>query len=75
MGKVVCMWERRGAYRVLVEKLKENTPLQKPRRRWEDNIRNDIKDIGWDGFDWADLFQSKGKLWVFLNTVMNFGVP
>jgi hypothetical protein len=74
-GEVVCMGERRHAYRVLVEKLKENTPLQKPRRRWEDNIRNYIKDIGWEGFYWTDLVQDKGKLWVFVNMVMNFGVP
>jgi hypothetical protein len=69
------MGERRHGYWGLVEKLKENTPLQKPRRRWEDNIRNDIKDIGWEGFDWIDLVQDKGKLWVFVNTVMNFGNP
>ena len=68
------MGERRLAYTVLVEKLKENTPLQKCRRRCEDNIRKDIKDIGWEGFEWTDLVQDKGKLWIFVNTVMNFGV-
>jgi hypothetical protein len=74
VGNVVCIGERRLAYTVLVEKLKENTPLQKYRLTWKDNIRKNIKDIGWKGFDWTDLVQDKGKLYIFVNTVMNFGV-
>jgi hypothetical protein len=46
------MGKRKGAYRFLIENPKENNPLRIPRRRWRDNIRKDIKDIGWEGFDW-----------------------
>jgi hypothetical protein len=41
------MGEKRNAYRILVEK-----PLGRPRRRWEDNIRMDLREIGWDGVEW-----------------------
>jgi hypothetical protein len=74
VGNVVCMGKMRLAYTVLVEKLKVNKSLQRPSRRCEDNIRKDIKDIGWEGFDWTDLVQDTGKLWIFINTVINFGV-
>ena len=58
---MVYMGKKRSTYRVLVEKLKENNTLKKPSRRWEDNIRNYIKYIGWEGFDWTDLFRIKAN--------------
>ena len=69
------MGERRRVYWVLVEKIKEKNPLPKLRCRWENIIRKDIKDIGWEDFDWTDLVQDKDKVWGFVKTVMNFGVP
>jgi hypothetical protein len=48
------MGERRGAYRVLVGKPEGRRPLGRPRRRWEDNIKTDLREVGWGcGLDWA----------------------
>jgi hypothetical protein len=45
------MWERRNAYRILVGKPEGKRPLGRPRRRWVDSIKMDLRDIGWDGID------------------------
>jgi hypothetical protein len=50
-------------------------PLGRPRRRWEDNIRIDLREIGWGGVDWIDLAQDRGQWRAAVNTVMNFRVP
>ena len=55
VGHVACMGERRGAYRNLLGKTEEKRPLGRPRRRWEDNIKMDLQEVGWDGMDWTDL--------------------
>jgi hypothetical protein len=47
--------ESRGVYRVLVGKPEGKRPLGKPRHRWEDNFKVDLKEIGWKGVDWIDL--------------------
>ena len=47
--------ERRGAYRVLVGKPEGKSPLGRPRRRWEDNIKMDLQEVGGGGMDWIDL--------------------
>jgi hypothetical protein len=49
------MWEKRNAYRILVGKPEGWRPLGRPRRRWVDNIKMDLRDIEWDGVDWVDL--------------------
>jgi hypothetical protein len=49
------MGEKRHAYRILVRKPEEKRPLRRPRHRWEDNIRIDLREIGWGGTDWIDL--------------------
>jgi hypothetical protein len=53
------MWhvwgERRGAYRDLVGKPEGRRPLGRPKRRWEDNIKMDLREVGWEGADWIDL--------------------
>ena len=49
------MGERRGVYRVLVGKSKGKRPLGRPRRRWEDNIKMDIQEVGCGSMDWIDL--------------------
>jgi hypothetical protein len=49
------MGERKGVYRVLVGKPEGKRPLERPRRRWEDNIKMDIQEVGYEGIDWIDL--------------------
>jgi hypothetical protein len=50
-------------------------PLGRPRRRWEDNIRMNLREIGWGGMDWYDLAQDRDKWRALVNTVMNLRVP
>jgi hypothetical protein len=74
-GHVARMGEKRNAYRILVEKPEGNRPLGRPRRRWEHNIRMDLREIGWHGLDWVDRAQDRDQWRVFANTVMKFRVP
>jgi hypothetical protein len=55
------MGEKRNAYRILVEKPEGNTPLGRPRCRWVDNIKMDLREIGWDGGDWFDMAQDRDQ--------------
>jgi hypothetical protein len=50
-------------------------PLGRPRRRWVDNIKMDLIEIGWDGMDWMELAQDRGPWRALVNTVMNLRVP
>jgi hypothetical protein len=50
-------------------------PLGRRRRRWVDNIKIDLTEIGWDGVDWIDLVQDRDQWKALVNTVMNLGVP
>jgi hypothetical protein len=50
-------------------------PLGRPRRRWEDNIRMDLREIGWGGMDWIDLAQDRDQWSALVNMVMNLQVP
>jgi hypothetical protein len=54
-GHVARMEERRGAYRASVGKPEGRRPLERPRRRWEDNIKMDLREVGCGGADWIDL--------------------
>jgi hypothetical protein len=69
------MGERRGAYRALVGKPEGRRPLGRPRRRWEDNIKMDIRKVGWRGADWIDLAQDRDRWRALVYTVMNLQVP
>jgi hypothetical protein len=51
------MGETRNAYRILVGKREGKRPLGRPRRRWVDNIKIDLREMGWDGMDWIELAQ------------------
>jgi hypothetical protein len=55
------MGEKRNAYMTLVRKLERNTPLIRPRHRWVDNIKMDLREIGLDGLDWIDLAQDRDQ--------------
>jgi hypothetical protein len=74
-GHVARMGEGRGAYRVLVGRPEGKRPLGRPRRRWEDNIKMDLGEIGIDGANWIRLAQDRIQWRAFVNTVMNFRVP
>jgi hypothetical protein len=66
--------EKRNAYRILVGKPEGNGPLKRPRRRWVDNIKIDLREIGWDGVDWIDMAQDRDQCRALVNTVLNFRV-
>ena len=61
-------------YRVLVGKHEGKKPLGRPRRRWEDNIKMDIQEVGW-GMDWIELAQDRDRWRALVNAVMNLQVP
>jgi hypothetical protein len=55
------MVENMNAYRILAEKPEGKRPLGRPRRRWVNNIKIDLREIGWDGMDWIDLAQDRDQ--------------
>ena len=66
--------EGRGVHRVLVGKPEGKRPLGRPRRRWEDNIKIDLREVGGDG-DWMELAQDRDRWRALVSTVMNFRIP
>jgi hypothetical protein len=74
-GHVARMGKGRGVYRVLVGRPEGKRSLGRPRRRWEDNIKMDLREIGIDGANWIRLAEDKVQWRVFVNTVMNLRVP
>jgi hypothetical protein len=75
VGHVARMGEWKGVYRVLVGRPEGKRPLGRPRRRWEDNIKMDLKEVGVDGANWIQLAQDRVQCRDFLSTVMNLRVP
>jgi hypothetical protein len=69
------MGEKRNAYRILVGMPEGKRPLRSPRRRWVDNIKMDLREIGWHGMDWIALAQDRDQWRVLVNTVLNLQVP
>jgi hypothetical protein len=74
VGHVARMGEGRGFDRILVGKPEGKRPLGRPRRRWEDNIKMDMREIGIDGANWIRLAQDRVQWRAFVNTVMNLRV-
>ena len=62
-------------YRVLVGKPRGKRPLGRPWRRWEDNIKMDLQEVGFGGMDWIDLTQDMDRWRALVNAVMNLRVP
>jgi hypothetical protein len=69
------MGERRGVYRILVGKPWGNRPLGRPRRRWEDNIKMDLQEVGYVVVDWIELAKHRDRWRALVNEVMNLRVP
>ena len=67
--------EKRGVYRVLVEKSEGKRPLRRPRRRWKNTIKIDFQDLGCGCMDWIELAQDKDRWRALVNAVMNLRIP
>jgi len=74
-GHVALMGEERGVYRVMVGKLEGKRALERPRRRWVDNIRVDIQEGGCGYMDWIGLAQDRERWRTVVSAVMNLRVP
>jgi len=75
VGHVERMGERRSIYSVLVGKPEGKRPLGRPRRRWEDNIKMDLWEVGCEGMDWIDMAQDRDTWRALVNAVMNLRDP
>jgi hypothetical protein len=73
-GHVARMGETKNAYRILMGKLEGKRQLGRPRRRWLDNIKMNLREIGWGGMDWIELAQDRDQWKDLVNTVMNLRV-
>jgi hypothetical protein len=65
------MGDGRGEYRILVGRSEGRRPLGRPRRRWEDNIKMDLLEVGWGGMDWIDMAQDRDRWRAVVSAVMN----
>jgi hypothetical protein len=75
VGHVARMGDARGAYNILVGRPEGRRPLGRPRRRWEDNIKMGLREIGFGDVDWIHLAQDRDMWRAVVNTVMNLRVP
>jgi hypothetical protein len=74
-GHVARMREKRNGYMILVGKPEGKRPLGRPRRRWAENIKTDLREIGLGGVDWITLVQDRDQWRALVNRVMNLRVP
>ena len=74
-GHVARIEQFRNAYRLLVGKPEGKRPLGRPRRRWEDNIKMDLWEVGCDPGDWIALAEDRDQWWAFVKAVMNLWAP
>ena len=75
VGHVARMGERSDVYRVLVGKPERKRPLGRHRRRWKDNIKMDLQEVGCGGMDWIELAQDRDRWRALVNALMNPQVP
>jgi hypothetical protein len=76
MGRTcVTYGERRGSYWALVGKPEGSRRLERPRRRWEDNIKMDLREVGWGGMEWINLAQDRDRWWALVSAVINLRLP
>jgi hypothetical protein len=61
--------------KLAVGKPEANRPLGRPRRRWDDNIKMDLRELRLEGVDWIDLAQGRDRWLALVNTVRNVGIP
>jgi hypothetical protein len=69
------MVDKRNACMIFVVKPEGKRPLGRPRRRWVDNIKMELREIGWDGVDWMDMAQNRDQWRALVSTVLNLRVP
>jgi hypothetical protein len=69
------MREKRDAYRLLMGEPEGKRPLARPRRRWLDDIKMDLVEVGWSDVDWIGLAQDRGRWKALVNSVLNLRVP
>jgi hypothetical protein len=74
-GHVTLMGEKRNAYRIFAGKPEGKTPLDRPRLWRVDNIKIDLREVGWDGVEWVDMGQDRDQWRTLVNTVLNLRVP
>jgi hypothetical protein len=74
-GHIARMRKKGGVYRDLVGKPEGKRPLERPRSKWEDNIRMDLQEVGYGGMEWIELAQDRDRWCVLVNAVMNLRVP
>ena len=74
-GHVVRMGQERKVYMILVRKPEGRRPLGRPRRRWVDNIRMDLQEVGYGYMDWIGMAQDRDRWRTFVSAVMNLRVP
>ena len=75
VGHVASMGEDRRVHRVLVGKPEGKRPLERPRSRWEDNIKMDLQEVGGGRGDWVELAQDRDGWRALVGTVRNYRVP
>jgi hypothetical protein len=68
------MVEERNVYKILMGKPEGNRPLVRPRHRWEDGIRMNLRDIGWGSVEWIQFTQDRDRWQALVNTVMDLRV-
>jgi hypothetical protein len=74
-GHVARIGQKKNAYRLLVGKPEGNRPLGRPRRRWVDNIKMDVGEVGWGDVDWIGLAKDRNRWRAVVNSVLNLRVP
>ncbi|KAJ4436085.1 hypothetical protein ANN_18712 [Periplaneta americana] len=76
MGRACSTYGRiQKSYGMLVGRPEGKRPLGRPRRRWEDNIKMDLREVGYDGRDWINLAQDRDHWWAYVRVTMNLRVP